>query len=91
MSMFLARAAMIDRFCAFKRSIRSYFCETIKVFFFFAVVFFCVICLTELSVYFNSLMGFRVYNKKKCMTLTYNTNNLVEAICMGQGDEERLF
>ena len=25
------------------------------------------------------------------MTLTYNTNNLVEAICMYQGDEERLF
>ena len=33
----------------------------------------------------------KAYNKKKCMTLTYNTNNLVEAICMGQGDEERLF
>lgn len=33
----------------------------------------------------------KAYNKKKCMTLTYNTNNLVEAICMYQGDEERLF
>ena len=31
------------------------------------------------------------YNKKKCITITYNTNNLVEAICMYQGDNERLF
>ena len=33
----------------------------------------------------------RPYNKKNCMTLTYNTNNLVEAICLYEGDEERLF
>jgi len=33
----------------------------------------------------------RAYNKKKCMTITYNTENLVEAICMYQGEEERLF
>ena len=31
------------------------------------------------------------YNKKKCIQLSYNTNNLVEAICMYQGEEERLF
>lgn len=33
----------------------------------------------------------KAYNKKKCIQLTYNTDNLVEAICMYQGEEERLF